>query len=274
MNINIISRGKGHSAVAAAAYRAGETIKNEYDGQVHDYSRKTGIVHTEIMIYGRNTPDKYFDRTVLWNSVEKIEKAKNAQLAREVRLALPAELNLEQNINLVRDYVRDNFVSHGMLADICIHDKGDGNPHAHILLTMRPLEQDGTWGAKSRMEYILDDNGERIKLPSGRYKVKKVTATDWDERSKAEEWRSAWADIVNVYLENNGHETRVDHRSYERQGVEQIPTIHLGVSAHQMEQKGVKTERGDINRNIKKANERLKNIDNRIHNIKNRRYCK
>ncbi|MCL2816643.1 MAG: MobA/MobL family protein [Oscillospiraceae bacterium] len=268
MNISIVSRGKGHSAVAAAAYRAGDIIKNDYDGQTHDYTRKKGIVYTEMLL-SSNAPDDYGNRATLWNSVEKIEKNKNAQLAREVRLALPAEFTIEQNINLVHEYIRDNFVYHGMIADICIHDKGDGNPHAHVLLTMRPLEQDGSWGAKSKMEYILDDNGERIKLPSGRYKVKKVTATDWDERSKVEEWRKAWADILNVYLENGGHESRVDHRSYERQGLEQIPTIHLGVSAHQMEQKGIRTERGDINRNIKAANERLKSIDNQIYEIKN-----
>ena len=268
MNINIISRGKGKSAVGAAAYRAGEQIKNEYDGQTHDYTKKTGIVYTEMFL-PINAPDEYGERSILWNAVEKIEKNKNAQLSREVRLALPAEFTLEQNIKLVHEYIRDNFVYHGMCADICIHDKADGNPHAHVLLTMRPIERDGTWAAKSKMEYILDDNGERIKLPSGRYKTRKITATDWDECSKAEEWRKAWADIVNAYLENGGHKSRVDHRSYERQGVEQIPTIHLGVAAHDMEKRGIRTERGSINRNVRKANAMLKNIDNRIHEIKN-----
>ena len=267
MNINIISRGKGKSAVAAAAYRAGEIIKNEYDGSVHDYSQKKGIVHSEIILHGANTPDEYFDRATLWNAVEKIEKAKNAQLAREVRLALPAELSLEQNIKLVQEYVKENFVHHGMLVDICIHDKGDGNPHAHIMLTMRPLERDGSWAAKSKIEYIFDDNGERIKLPSGRYKTRKINTTDWDERGKAEEWRAAWADIVNLHLENAGHESRVDHRSYERQGVEQIPTVHLGVAAHDMEKRGIKTERGNINRRIKEANAKIKDLDNQMYEI-------
>jgi len=129
MNISIVSRGKGHSAVAAAAYRAGDIIKNDYDGKTHDYTRKKGIVYTEMFL-SENAPDDYGDRAILWNSVEKIEKNKNAQLAREVRLALPAEFTIEQNINLVHDYVRDNFVYHGMCADIAIHDKGDGNPHS------------------------------------------------------------------------------------------------------------------------------------------------
>ena len=210
LNINIISRGKGKSAVAAAAYRAGELIKNEHDGQAHDYTRKKGIVYTEALL-PENAPDEYAARATLWNAVEKIEKAKNAQLAREVRLAVPAEFSLEQNINLVREYVRDNFVNQGMCADIAMHDKRDGNPHAHVLLTMRPFEKDGTWSAKSKMEYILDDNGERIKLPSGRYKTRKISAKDWDERSKAEEWRENWANILNQHLENAGHESRVDH---------------------------------------------------------------
>ena len=216
-----------------------------------------------------NAPAEYSDRAVLWNAVEKIEKAKNAQLAREVRLALPAEFTFEQNLNLVREYVRENFVRHGMCADVALHIKNDGNPHTHILLTMRSIEKDGSWAAKSKMEYILDDNGERIKLASGRYKTRKLNATDWDERSKAEEWRESWANIVNAHLENGGYVNRVDHRSYERQGVEQIPTIHMGVSAHQMEQKGIKTERGDTNRRIKATNAKLKNIDSQLHEIKN-----
>jgi len=185
---------------------------------------------------------------------------------------LPVELDTIQNIRLVSDYVNQNFVSRGMCADICIHDKGDGNPHAHILLTMRPLEHDGTWGAKSKMEYILDDNGERIKLPSGRYKVKKVTTTDWDSRDNAELWRKNWADTLNKYLEHYGHKNRVDHRSYERQGLEQLPTIHLGVTAHGLEQRGITTERGDINRKIKVANAQLEVLNTEIRTAKQERH--
>ena len=263
MNINIISRGKGKSAVAAAAYRAGESIKNEYDGQVHDYTSKKGIVHAEILL-PENAPVEYLNRSELWNAVEKIEKAKNAQLSREVRLALPKVFSLEQNIDIVHEYVQQNFVSKGMCADICIHDRGDGNPHAHVMLTMRPFEKDGTWGAKSKMEYILDDNGERIKLPSGRPKTKKISVTGWDEQGNAEIWRKSWADILNNHFEKCGHEITVDHRSYARQGLEILPTIHLGVVAHGLEKRGIATERGDINRSIKTANARLKSVDNEI----------
>jgi len=137
---------------------------------------------------------------------------------------------------------------------------------------MRPLEKDGTFGAKSRMEYILDNNGEKIKLPSGRYKTKKVTITDWDDRGNAEIWRKGWADTLNKHLKHFNHEEQVDHRSYERQGLEILPTIHLGATAHALEQKGIHTERGDINRAIIAENERIKNINKEIRKAKKEKY--
>ena len=261
--IKIISRGKGKSAVAASAYRSGEKIKNEYDGIVHDFTRKVGIAHTEILL-PQNAPQEFSNRSILWNSVEKIEKSKNSQLAREIEVALPKELDREKQINLVREYVKENFVKVGMCADIALHDKNDGNPHCHILLTMRPLNEDTTWGAKSKKEYIFDENGEKVKLKNGNYKTRKINTTDWNEQDKAEEWRKAWADITNKYLEENSIQDKVDHRSYQRQGIEQIPTIHLGVSATQMEKKGIATDRGNINREIKHQNAILREISRRI----------
>ena len=263
LSIKIISRGKGKSAVAASAYRSGEKIKNEYDGIVHDFTRKGGIAHTEILL-PQNAPQEFSDRGTLWNSVEKIEKSKNSQLAREIEIALPKELNREKQIELVREYVKENFVKVGMCADIALHDKNDGNPHAHILLTMRPLNEDKTWGAKSKKEYILDENGEKVKLKNGNYKTRKINTVDWNEQDKAEHWRKAWADITNKYLEENNIQDKVDHRSYQRQGIEQIPTIHLGVSATQMEKKGIATDRGNINREIRKQNRLLQEIKLRI----------
>lgn len=263
LSIKIISRGKNKSAVAASAYRSGEKIKNEYDGIVHDFTRKGGIAHTEILL-PQNAPEEFVNRSVLWNSVEKIEKSKNSQLAREIEIALPKELNREKQIELVQEYVKENFVNVGMCADIAIHDKNDGNPHAHILLTMRPLNEDKTWGAKSKKEYILDENGEKVKLKNGNYKTRKIDTVDWNEQDKAEEWRKAWADITNKYLEENSIQEKVDHRSYERQGIEQIPTIHLGVSASQMEKKGITTDRGNINREIRHQNKILREIARRI----------
>lgn len=263
LSIKIISRGKGKSAVAAASYRSGEKIKNEYDGIVHDFTRKGGIAHTEILL-PQNAPQEFSDRGTLWNSVEKIEKSKNSQLAREIEIALPKELNREKQIELVREYVKENFVKVGMCADIALHDKNDGNPHAHILLTMRPLNEDKTWGAKSKKEYILDENGEKVKLKNGNYKTRKINTVDWNEQDKAEEWRKIWADITNKYLEENSIQEKVDHRSYQRQGIEEIPTIHLGVSASQMEKKGIATDRGNINREIRKQNRLLQEIKLRI----------
>ena len=263
LSIKIISRGKGKSAVAAASYRSGEKIKNEYDGIVHDFTRKGGIAHTEILL-PQNAPQEFSDRGTLWNSVEKIEKSKNSQLAREIEIALLKELNREKQIELVREYVKENFVKVGMCADIALHDKNDGNPHAHILLTMRPLNEDKTWGAKSKKEYILDENGEKVKLKNGNYKTRKINTVDWNEQDKAEEWRKTWADITNKYLEENSIQEKVDHRSYQRQGIEEIPTIHLGVSASQMEKKGIATDRGNINREIRKQNRLLQEIKLRI----------
>ena len=251
------------SAVGASAYRSGEILKNEYDGITHDFTRKRGIVHTEILLPPHAPPD-FADHSTLWNSVEKIEKSKNSQLAREIEVALPIELDREQQIQLVRDYVQKNFVSVGMCADIAIHDKKTGNPHAHIMLTMRPLEQSGEWGAKSKKEYILDKNGQRITLKNGSFKSRKIDTVDWNNKEKAELWREAWADSVNRSLAEQGIQEKVDHRSYERQGIEQIPTVHMGVSATQMERRGIVTEKGDKNRLIKEQNRLLKIVRRRI----------
>ncbi len=267
-SIKIISRGKGKSAVAAAAYRAGEKITNEFDGVTHDYTHKGGIVHTEVLLPD-HAPAGFADRAVLWNAVEKIEKAKNAQLAREIELALPAELTREQNISLVRGYISRYFVAAGMCADICVHDTGGGNPHAHVMLTMRPFEQGGAWGAKQKKEYIFDKDGHKIYDRKKRqYKCKSIPATDWNDQAKAEGWRAAWADYVNAALERGNHAGRIDHRSYERQGIDQIPTVHLGVAAHQMEKRGIRTERGNINREIEVTNQRLRQLKARISKLR------
>ena len=267
-HVQVISRGKGKSAVAAAAYRAGETITNEHDGTTHDYTRKGGIVHTEILLPG-HAPIEYSDRAVLWNAVEKIEKADNSQLARELDIALPVELTREQYISLAREYVKLTFVAVGMCADLCVHDKGDGNPHAHIMLTMRPFNKDKSWGDKQKKEYVLDKNGEKIYDPKKRqYKCKSIPTTDWNEQTKAEQWRAAWADAVNTVLERQGTAERVDHRSYERQGIEQLPTVHMGVAAMQMERKGIATERGNRNREIAHANGLLSGILAKLKQLK------
>ena len=266
-NIGIVSRGKGKSAVAAAAYRSGEKLTNEWDGLTHDYTKKGGVVHSEILLPA-HTPPAFSDRSILWNSVELSEKSNNAQLAREVEIALPVELSREEQTRLVREYCSSQFVSKGMIADFNLHDTGGGNPHAHILLTMRPLDEKGAWLPKSKKEYVLDENGEKIRLPSGRYKTRKVDLVDWNDRENAEVWRRAWADLANEFLAQNNRPERIDHRSYERQGIEQIPTVHVGVSATQMEKKGIVTERGEMNRNIKAANRILREICRLVRGLK------
>ena len=155
-----------------------------------------------------------------------------------------------------------------MCADFNIHDTGSGNPHAHILLTMRPMDEQGKWLPKSKKEYVLDENGERIRLASGRYKTRKVDLVDWNSHGNAEVWRKAWADLANSFLEQSNHPERIDHRSYERQGIEQIPTVHIGVAASQMEKKGIVTERGELNRSIKAANRMLREIQAQIGKLK------
>lgn len=200
--------------------------------------------------------------------MEEIEKAGNSQLARELEVALPIELSREEQLRLVREYCSSQFVSKGMCADFNIHDTGSGNPHAHILLTMRPMDEQGKWLPKSKKEYVLDENGERIRLASGRYKTRKVDLVDWNSHDNAEVWRKAWADLANSFLEQSNRPERIDHRSYERQGIEQIPTVHIGVAASQMEKKGIVTERGELNRSIKAANRMLREIRAQIGKLK------
>lgn len=267
-SIKIIKRSQGRSAVAAAAYRSGEKLTNEWDGMIHDYTKKGGVVHTEILLPGY-VPPAFQDRSTLWNSVEKVEKSRNAQLAREIEIALPVELNRKEQIGLVRDYVRDAFASTGMCADVAVHDKGDGNPHAHILLTMRPFKEDGSWDAKCRKEYDLDKHGQRIRLKSGAFKSHRVNITDWNEPTKAEAWREAWARYTNRALEQKGLSERIDHRSYARQGAEQIPAVHMGVAAIQMERRGISTEKGSVNREIAAENKLLKEIKARLTRLYN-----
>ena len=202
---------------------------------------------------------------------KKIEKNRNAQLAREIELALPIELSAEQNLTLIREYANQHFVAAGMCADICIHDKKDENPHAHIMLTMRPFNKDKTWGTKQKKEYVFDHNGNKIYDPKTRlYKCKSVSAIDWNDQTKAEEWRQGWADSVNRFLEQNNIAERIDHRSYERQGIEQLPMIHMGVVASAMERKGILTDRGNTNRKIRSMNQELRQLRARINKLHKR----
>jgi hypothetical protein len=198
-----IGRSNGRSATGAAAYRAGEQIVEQATGEVHDYTRKQGVLHSEIL-GPEGAPAWALDRSGLWNAVEKIEKRKDSQLCREINVALPAELDEAQRLELIREYVKQSFVRCGMVADLCLHapsrTENNRNFHAHIMLTMRRLEGDG-FGPKER---------------------------SWNAVELLESWRKKWADTANSALEKAGFEDRIDHRSHADRGIEEMPGQHHG----------------------------------------------
>ena len=259
-SIKIGSRSNGQSAIAAAAYRSGDKLKDNETGQISDYTKKSGIVFSEISLCD-NASAEYSDREILWNSVHSIEKNKNAQLWREFEVALPKELNRDEQIDTVRSFVK-GLNEQGMCVDWSLHDKGDGNPHAHIMATMRSITEDGKWAPKSRKVYDLDENGQRIfqkvdKSGKKQYKNHKEDYNDWNRKERVEEWRSDWADCCNARLSERD---RIDHRSYERQGIDQIPTVHEGYAARQIAAKGGISERVEINNEIREKNSLLRKI--------------
>ena len=162
-----IGRAKGFSSVAAAAYRSGEELYDDYYGETHDYTKKGGVLYTEIMMPDY-APERFKNRGILWNEVEKIEKHPKAQLCYSFDIALQNELSFDENLELARQFVSEELVKKGMICDLAIHepDKGDGginNPHFHVICPIRPYTEDDEWGEKQRREYVLDDNGERVR---------------------------------------------------------------------------------------------------------------
>ena len=252
-HVDIVTRSKGASVIAKAAYNARDKLNDEHYGKVHDYSKKEDLVFSKIFL-PEHISKEFSDREYLWNSVEKIEKSKNSQLARNLLFTLPRELNEEDRIRLISEFIEENFTSKGMIADCNIHNPlasdNEEQPHAHILLTLREIDSEGKWKPKCRKEYILDENGEKIKLKSGNYKSRKVNLNDWNEPDKAKKWREDFSKKANEYLEKNGIDKRIDPRTFEEQGKEELPQIHLGTASYQMEKKGIKTERGNHNRKI------------------------
>ena len=223
--MQVIGRSAGRSATAAAAYRSGEQVADERTGRTHDYTGKSDIYGSEILL-PEDAPERLGDRVVLWNEVERVEKRKDAQLSREVMVALPAELTHEQKQTLTREYVRGEFTGQGMIADIGYHDFESNNPHAHIMLTMRSVDEDG-FGKKRR---------------------------EWNKRKALERQRKAWEEYANRALERAGFDERIDHRSLKEQGSEREPQIHLGAKVLEMEARGMQTRVGDESRRISKVN--------------------
>lgn len=306
LEAKVVSRGTGRSAVAASAYLSCTNILNDYDGVRHDYTRKKGLVWREVFL-PEYAPPEWKDRGVLWNAVEENEKAKDSRLAREFVPALPIELTPEQWQGILSDFIKDSFVADGMCADVAIHDPypPGHNPHAHIMLTVRPLDEQGNWQYKTEKEYLCIKDGEEKGFTASEFKMaqadgwekqypykvgkKKVymppseaekqgleraskhpkstkfgrqnpIAERWNSEEQLVLWRKAWADVTNRYLEQYGHDARIDHRSHTERGLAEQPTIHEGVVARALEKKGIISDRCELNRQIKADNAMLREL--------------
>ena len=304
LEAKVVGRGAGRSAVAASAYLSCSRLYNDYDGIQHDYTKKQGLVWQEVFL-PEYAPQEWQDREKLWNAVEEVETAKDSRLAREFVVALPIELSREQQIELLQDFIREQFVSDGMCADAAIHDTDGHNPHAHILLTVRPLDERGKWQYKTEKEYLCMRNGEERGFTAAEFKSaqndgwekqypykvgkKKVYMTPsaaeaqeliradkhpkstrygrqnpiserWNSEELLVSWRVAWADVTNRYLESAGREERIDHRSNAARGLDEIPTIHEGVTAQALERKGIVSDRCEMNRQIRADNALLREL--------------
>ena len=229
LSAQIVKRSDGRSATAAAAYRAGVNIPDERTGLVFDYTRRCGVTYSEILA-PPETPQSMLDRVALWNAVEAAESRRDAQLAREIELALPHELTPSERLDLARDFVSQEFVARGMIADLNLHRpdrRGDRrNHHAHVMLALRPIAGEG-FGPKVR---------------------------DWNDTTMLEHWREAWADAVNHALACHGHSVRVDHRSYADRGLALEPEPKMGPIATAIERRGRRSHAGDDRRAVKARN--------------------
>nr|MCU0256346.1 Ti-type conjugative transfer relaxase TraA [Vicinamibacterales bacterium] len=218
LSAKVIGRSVGRSAVAAAAYRAAERLHDERLGRDHDFTAKAGVVHREVML-PEGAPEAWSDRATLWNAVEAAEKRKDAQLARELEVALPRELSKAEGIALARDFARQEFVARGMAADVCVHwppgADGEARPHAHILLTTRRVEGEG-FGPKAR---------------------------EWNATDLLQGWRERWAELANARLAELGHEARIDHRSHAAQGIGLEPQHKVGPAGQRRAERGEGAER-------------------------------
>ncbi len=239
LSMQIISRGRGQSAVASASYRSGDRLTDERTGEEKFYRRD---VQPDTMILApANSPEWVKDRGQLWNAVEQIEKRKDSQLAREINVALPRELSNEKQKELIQNFVQNEFVNKGMIADIAIHRDDKENPHAHIMLTMRSIDENG-FGKKNR-DWNADFANSR---ENNRGFVK--------SSENCLSVREQWSNHANKALEKEGVQERISHLSHEARGLEQLPTVHLGHVAHEMEKRGVASDRGTINRDRQEHN--------------------
>ena len=275
-NATYVRASKGKCAVASAAYQSAERIYDERLGRTFSYKNKEEVIYSEIML-PKNAPERLKDRSVLWNEVERVNKASNARYARQFNIALPKELTIEQNKELARDYIQKNFVDRGMVADWSLHVKKD-NPHIHVMTTMRGFNEDGTWAPNEKRGYALDANGNKIPVIDPKTGKQKIGArnrkiwkrenkklNDWDTKKVFYEWRKNWADTCNEYVKRIDPKIeQISHLSYEKQGIEKIPTIHEGYAARRMEAEGKPSERIQENRLRQRLNKLYENLSKKV----------
>ncbi|UNB89126.1 MobQ family relaxase [Lactiplantibacillus plantarum] len=236
MSFSNISAGKGRSAIASAAYRSGEKLFDDKEGQHYFYARS--VMPYSFILTPQNAPAWASDREKLWNEVERKDRRANSRYAKEFNVALPVELSADEQKELLIKYVQENFVDKGMVADVAIHRDHADNPHAHVMLTNRPFNPDGTWGIKSKKQYILDENGNKTYTGTSKYpKSRKILMVDWDKKEKIIEWRHNWAASVNQVLEQKNIPDRISEKSFIEQGIDDTPTQHEGINSKRYERK-------------------------------------
>ncbi|MCT3578599.1 nickase [Levilactobacillus brevis] len=261
MSFQNISAGKMRSAVASASYRSGEKLFSDKEGKSYFYKRD--VMPEAFILTPKNAPEWAKDRQQLWNEVEKKDRKSNSRYAKEFNVALPVELSEDEQKELLTKYVQENFVDSGMVADVAIHRDHPDNPHAHVMLTNRPFNPDGTWGLKSKRENILDENGNKTYTGNSRFpRSRKVWLVDWDKKEKINQWRRNWAVSVNQVLEAKNLPDRISEKSYEEQGIDEVSTQHEGINSQ-------KEKRQEFNQNVKQqrqAKAEAKNANEKIHN--------
>ncbi|UOD79441.1 MobA/MobL family protein (plasmid) [Lentilactobacillus kefiri] len=236
MSFSNISAGKGRSAIAGASYRSGEKLFDQKEGRSYFYARS--VTPESFILTPNNAPAWASDREKLWNEVERKDRRANSRYAKEFNVALPVELSEDEQKELLTKYVQENFVDEGMVADVAIHRDHPDNPHAHVMLTNRPFNPDGTWGLKSKRENILDENGNKTYTGNSRFpRSRKVWLVDWDKKEKITEWRHNWAVSVNQVLEQKNIPERISEKSFTEQGIDDTPTQHEGINSKRCERK-------------------------------------
>lgn len=291
MSISNVSRAKGSSSCASLAYIAASKVYEDRTHQTYSYGRKERVMKVATLLPD-GAPTAYADAAQLFNAIEKHEQASNARTAKKIVVALPRELSLDESDEILTDFIRDNLCANGYCATYAIHrDKDGNNPHAHILVANRQINKKGEWSSKRKMEYALDEKGERIPLidkKTGKQKVDKRNRKQWkrisaeqnplDKKQFLEQLREAWAVECNKHL---SQEDRIDHRSNAARGIDDIPTIHEGYAARAMEARGDVSERMEINRQIRLKNdlihqliETLKEIRDKVLNANIERLAK